>query len=450
MPPPHAAAPRRPAQPCATRAAPQPPAATPRSPAQPHAALCHPRSPTAPCRRPAQPRATRAAPQPHATAPRSPTLPPRAAPQTPAAAPRSPAQPRATRAAPQPPAAAPRSPAQPRATRAAPQPHATAPRSPTLPPRAAPQTPAAAPRHLCSPAQPHAAPHSPTPPCATRAAPRHPLSLSCRENVLRNLADKAFDRPICEALLNQKYFNGIGNYLRAEILYRLKIPPFEKARTVLEALKHREQDPSLTLSKKLKLKRDNPDLLELCHTVPMEVVKMGGKGYDPEHSDDSTAFKNWLQCYAVPGMCSLRDSNGRTIWFQVTTRASKRRPRGAGAPPKPTEEEEKVVADEAGQGRGRRRKKAAAAPASSDPEAPVKVKRSRASARRGSGMALCACLCQGYPPPPRPGQHARTPLPVLCISPEGPEQPALHPPPSEWEPDAVDTKQTAAAVEPLG
>ncbi|NWI21027.1 NEIL1 Endonuclease, partial [Crypturellus soui] len=62
-----------------------------------------------------------------------------------------------------------------------------------------------------------------------------------RENVLKNLADKAFDRPICEALLNQKYFNGIGNYLRAEILYRLKIPPFEKARTVLEALKHRQQ-----------------------------------------------------------------------------------------------------------------------------------------------------------------------------------------------------------------
>lgn len=41
-----------------------------------------------------------------------------------------------------------------------------------------------------------------------------------RENVLRNLPDKAFDRPICEALLDQRFFNGIGNYLRAEILYR--------------------------------------------------------------------------------------------------------------------------------------------------------------------------------------------------------------------------------------
>uniref|UniRef100_A0A9L0SM47 Nei like DNA glycosylase 1 n=1 Tax=Equus caballus TaxID=9796 RepID=A0A9L0SM47_HORSE len=45
-----------------------------------------------------------------------------------------------------------------------------------------------------------------------------------RENVLQNLADKAFDRPICEALLDQRFFNGIGNYLRAEILYRSAEP----------------------------------------------------------------------------------------------------------------------------------------------------------------------------------------------------------------------------------
>lgn len=49
------------------------------------------------------------------------------------------------------------------------------------------------------------------------------MHLACpppRDNVLRNLSDKAFDRPICEALLDQRFFNGIGNYLRAEILYR--------------------------------------------------------------------------------------------------------------------------------------------------------------------------------------------------------------------------------------
>ncbi|XP_051012479.1 endonuclease 8-like 1 isoform X2 [Acomys russatus] len=138
-----------------------------------------------------------------------------------------------------------------------------------------------------------------------------------RENVLRNLSDKAFDRPICEALLDQRFFNGIGNYLRAEILYRLKIPPFEKARTVLEALQHCRLSPELTLSQKIKAKLQNPDLLELCHLVPKEVVQLGGKGYGPERGEeDFAAFRAWLRCYGVPGMSSLRDRQGRTIWFQ--------------------------------------------------------------------------------------------------------------------------------------
>ncbi|NXS36254.1 NEIL1 Endonuclease, partial [Pomatostomus ruficeps] len=255
-----------------------------------------------------------------------------------------------------------------------------------------------------------------------------------RENVLKNLDDRAFDKPICEVLLNQKYFNGIGNYLRAEILYRLKIPPFEKARTVLEAVKDQEQerrkDPSLTLSKKVKLKQENPDLLELCHNVPMEVITADKQLFDPEHSDNYAAFKNWLQCYLVPGMSSLRDRSGRTIWFQgepgpmapkgetsrkkspelkaepeeptqkVTPRASKRRHRAAANPPK-SEKEKKVEeekkekekekeeeADEPRKGRARGRRKKIAAPALPEPEVPPSVRRSRrTSARRGTGAA---------------------------------------------------------------
>ncbi|VFV41484.1 nei endonuclease viii-like 1 (coli) isoform [Lynx pardinus] len=138
-----------------------------------------------------------------------------------------------------------------------------------------------------------------------------------RENVLRNLADKVFDKPICEALLDQRFFNGIGNYLRAEILYRLKIPPFEKAREVLEALQQHRPSPELTLSQKIRAKLQNPDLLELCHSVPKEVVQLGGKGYGPESGEeDFAAFRAWLQCYGMPGMSSLQDGRGRTIWFQ--------------------------------------------------------------------------------------------------------------------------------------
>ena len=35
-----------------------------------------------------------------------------------------------------------------------------------------------------------------------------------RQNVLDNLENPAFNKAICETLLNQKFFNGIGNYLR--------------------------------------------------------------------------------------------------------------------------------------------------------------------------------------------------------------------------------------------
>ncbi|XP_032964900.1 endonuclease 8-like 1 isoform X6 [Rhinolophus ferrumequinum] len=148
-----------------------------------------------------------------------------------------------------------------------------------------------------------------------------------RENVLRNLADKAFDRPICEALLDQRFFNGIGNYLRAEILYRLRIPPFEKARTVLVALQQHKLSPELTLSQKIRAKLQNPDLLELCHSVPKEVVQLGGKGYGQESGEeDFAAFRAWLQCYGMAGMSSLRDRHGRTIWFQGASPA-RRNPR---------------------------------------------------------------------------------------------------------------------------
>ncbi|XP_061856668.1 endonuclease 8-like 1 isoform X1 [Colius striatus] len=234
-----------------------------------------------------------------------------------------------------------------------------------------------------------------------------------RDNVLKNLDDKAFDKPICEALLNQKFFNGIGNYLRAEILYRLKIPPFEKARTVLEALKEQEQarkkNPSLTLSKKLKLKQENPDLLKLCHTVPMEVIAAEKKLLEPDHSDNYAAFKSWLQCYLVPGMSSLRDHNGRTVWFQGEpgpmapkgqTSPKKhaqlkaeakvltpKHPRAAAKPLKRAEEEEEA-ADGPRKGRVGRKRKVATAPASSKPEAPLRDRRSpRLAARRGRGAA---------------------------------------------------------------
>ncbi|XP_070286127.1 endonuclease 8-like 1 isoform X3 [Myotis yumanensis] len=99
--------------------------------------------------------------------------------------------------------------------------------------------------------------------------------------------------------------------------FRLRIPPFEKARTILEALKQHRLSPKLTLSQKIKAKLQNPDLLELCHSVPKEVVQLGGKGYGQARGEEDFApFRAWLRCYGMVGMRSLRDRHGRTIWFQ--------------------------------------------------------------------------------------------------------------------------------------
>jgi len=127
-----------------------------------------------------------------------------------------------------------------------------------------------------------------------------------RTNIFDNLDKPAFNRPICEVMLNQKYFNGIGNYLRAEILYRCGIKPFDPARKVLEIVKA-ESD----------VKKEEPDLISLCNIVTKEVLALeSGKAYDADESQKSQeTFSSWLQCYYVEGMRNLEDGNGRTMWF---------------------------------------------------------------------------------------------------------------------------------------
>jgi len=142
---------------------------------------------------------------------------------------------------------------------------------------------------------------------------------SFRANVLDNLGNKLFNKPICEVLLEQKFFNGVGNYLRSEIMYRAKVPPFTCARTVLEEVKDGSK---------------SPDFLQLCHDVPKEVINLGicvivcqvllllmlgtGKNYDlTASSEDHEDFDKWLQCYNQSDMDSMADGKNRMVWFKV-------------------------------------------------------------------------------------------------------------------------------------
>ncbi|XP_045031313.1 endonuclease 8-like 1 isoform X2 [Daphnia magna] len=134
-----------------------------------------------------------------------------------------------------------------------------------------------------------------------------------RHNIVNNLENSAFkNKAICEVLLNQKYFNGIGNYLRAEILFRSKIAPFDDAYNVLCDWKHAAMYP---------IKTDNvagpsiQDPLYLCHAICSEVLKLS-VGYGVEAGlKENGSFEKWLRCYQNPRMKSLTDRNKRTIWF---------------------------------------------------------------------------------------------------------------------------------------
>jgi endonuclease VIII-like 1 len=103
--------------------------------------------------------------------------------------------------------------------------------------------------------------------------------------------------------MNQKYFNGIGNYLRAEILYRLDINPFQPARDVILSHKVRE-------------------LFELCRDIPNQAYLLGGGNLytweTPQELEMHTSigsWTDWMKCYGNKEMSSEMDNIGRRFWF---------------------------------------------------------------------------------------------------------------------------------------
>lgn len=114
------------------------------------------------------------------------------------------------------------------------------------------------------------------------------------KNLMANSHRKVFKKPICEMLMDQKYFNGIGNYLRAEILYRAKMDPWKPTN---EAIK-------------------DGKLLALCRMVPLEAYKIGGgsiKDWKNPYGDQKITMDQWMQCYGKKQ--NTIDRTGRTLWY---------------------------------------------------------------------------------------------------------------------------------------
>jgi endonuclease VIII-like 1 len=115
-----------------------------------------------------------------------------------------------------------------------------------------------------------------------------------KNNVLQNLDKKDFDKPIYEVLLNQKYFNGIGNYLRSTILYYLDENPFQSGRDMI---------------------KNNPEILELCKDIPLKSYQLNGgqlRDWKNPFDTESKEFIEWV--YYQKGK-SIKDSNNRTFWY---------------------------------------------------------------------------------------------------------------------------------------
>lgn len=113
--------------------------------------------------------------------------------------------------------------------------------------------------------------------------------------VMTNLTK--LNKPLYEVLMDQKYFNGIGNYLRAEIIYRAgDVDPFLPA--------------GMQLAK-------YPKLLELCRDIPLLAYAKGGgsiKDWDNPFGDNSIQEK-FMLCYGNDKMSKRKDRNGRTFWY---------------------------------------------------------------------------------------------------------------------------------------
>lgn len=118
-----------------------------------------------------------------------------------------------------------------------------------------------------------------------------------KENIISNLDKKAFDKPLCEVLLNQQYFNGIGAYLTAEIVGRLDMNPFEK-------IKNFSND-------ELNMLFDM--ILNCCE----ESYKFGGGELrDWNNPFGSSRIDEWIKFYNKKDICLKEKFGTRNIWIQ--------------------------------------------------------------------------------------------------------------------------------------
>lgn len=118
----------------------------------------------------------------------------------------------------------------------------------------------------------------------------------CQNIYTNGFNSRDFSKPIFEVLMNQKWFNGIGNYLRAEILYRVDLDPWTSSKLAIEK---------------------NPEILDLCRDIPLKVYELGGGQLQDWKNPfgEVSNISDLILCYRNPAMNNVVDVNGRRFWY---------------------------------------------------------------------------------------------------------------------------------------
>lgn len=113
----------------------------------------------------------------------------------------------------------------------------------------------------------------------------------------KKISNHKYDKiPIYELLMDQTLFNGVGNYIRAEVLYNMDI------------------DPKLT-----HWEIDTATLHRAIVTVMNEAYLVGGMEMaafkNPNQIEQPKNKGDWQKCYNKSTMSCIVDKNGRNFWY---------------------------------------------------------------------------------------------------------------------------------------
>ena len=131
---------------------------------------------------------------------------------------------------------------------------------------------------------------------------------------------RSSSRGVADVLSDQKCFNGIGNYLRAEILHRVGVGPTARFYQALLACQPRA---NLETEEEVAITEHNL-LLRACHHVPLEVMSLRDTE-DPSESPQAQSsylggkpFEEWLRVYGKTDISKQTKVGGQTLWHVCT------------------------------------------------------------------------------------------------------------------------------------